>query len=186
MRRTALFRIAAITLVAVLATGSGPAGAQLSRAAHAQRAAAQTMGTQPRTWHVIAGFSQVLPTGNDSTQVVNQFYPRTLTIYQGDRVTWTINARGEVHTVTFGPDPVLRKLEDPNQQVIPTKMGGKTVFVANPAVFFPSARGPLVESDAGSARHLLNCGKIGPIGAPVPMVWAAARWAWAARESCAP
>ena len=39
-------------------------------------------------------------------------------------------------------------------------------MVGNPAVLFPSSRGPLVETDSGSAKTLLNCGFIGPAGAP--------------------
>jgi plastocyanin len=97
--------------------------------------------------------------------MVNQFYPRTLTIYQGDSVTWSSNAVDQAHTVTFGPDPLLRRLENPQNQLIAKVINGKQVFEFNPAVAFPSSRGPLVESDAGSARTLLNCGMIA-LGSP--------------------
>jgi plastocyanin len=168
MRRIVISRIAFICLSAVPAAGVSPVGVLISNTVHAHRATTQMIGIQPRTWHVIAGFTQVLPAGNKNTEVVNQFYPRMLTIYRGDSVTWTINAHSEIHTVTFAPDSVLRKLEDPNHQIIPRKINGKQFFLANPTVFLPSARGPLVESDSGSAQHLLNCGQIGPVGTPRP------------------
>ena len=151
-------------LIAGLVINSGPARAVglYATHAHAPRAAADI----PTTWHVIAGFSQLLPTETGNTEAVNQFYPRTLTIYAGDRVTWTVNAQNEAHTVTFGPDSILRKLEDPQVQASVKMISGKQQLVANPAVFFPSAQGPLVEQDSGSATTLLNCGIIGPAGAP--------------------
>lgn len=126
------------------------------------------MAVAPTTWHVIAGFSQLLPSDSGNTEAVDQFYPRTLTIYAGDRVTWTINTRNEVHTITFAPDPMLRKLEDPQTQLSMQMVNGKQQLVVNPAVFFPSAQGPLVEQDSGSAKTLLNCGAIGPAGTPNP------------------
>ena len=122
----------------------------------------------PRTWHVIAGFSQALPVGTQNTEAVNQFYPRVLTIHPGDKVTWTVNATNEPHTVSFGPDSLLRPLENPQVQFAPKLVNGKTQLVANPAVFFPSARGPLVETDAGTAKTLVSCGAVGPAGAPTP------------------
>jgi plastocyanin len=61
---------------------------------------------------------------------------------------------------------VLRRLEDPQVQESLKIVNGKQQLVANPAVFFPSSPGPLVERDAGSAKTLLNCGVIGPVGAP--------------------
>jgi plastocyanin len=99
---------------------------------------------------------------------VNQFYPRVLTIHPGDKVTWTINSGNEPHTISFGPDSILRPLEKPLAQFMPKVVNGKNVLVANPAVFFPSARGPLVESDSGSAKTLVSCGVIGPAGTPNP------------------
>jgi plastocyanin len=134
----------------------------------AQPSGAADTPTTPTTWHVIAGFSQILPTGNSNTEAVNQFYPRRLTIYAGDRVTWTVNDGNEPHTVTFGPDPLLRRLENPQVQVSLKDVNGKQQLVVNPTVFFPSAPGPLVERDAGSATTLLNCGAFGPAGAPTP------------------
>ncbi|HZS92720.1 MAG TPA: plastocyanin/azurin family copper-binding protein [Chloroflexota bacterium] len=158
--------IALVGLSGALVAGAGSALAGTAHQARPARVAAQMIGVAPRTWHVIAGFSQALPKGNDSTQAVNQFYPRVLTIYAGDSVRWTVNAFNEVHTVTFAPDPLLRHLEDPQQQILPKVVNGKQVMVFNPAVLFPSARGPLVESDSGSAKTLLNCGFIGPAGTP--------------------
>jgi plastocyanin len=160
--------IAAVCLLVLLAAGVGSARALTPRTRHAADAGAAMLNAMPRTWHVIAGYSQMLPSGNGNTEAVNQFYPRTLTIYQGDKVTWTVNAANEAHTVAFAPDPVLRHLEDPQVQGLLKTINGKQVFVVNPAVFFPSARGPLVETDAGSAKTLLNCGMIGPVGAPDP------------------
>jgi plastocyanin len=153
-------------LIAGLIINSGIAPAGRMYAAHAQSPRTSATATMPTTWHVIAGFSQLLPTATGNTEAVNQFYPRTLTIYAGDRVTWTVNAQNEAHTITFGPDSILRKLEDPQAQTSLKMIGGKQQLVANPAVFFPSSRGPLVETDRGSATTLLNCGIIGPAGAP--------------------
>jgi plastocyanin len=76
------------------------------------------------------------------------------------------NSTIEPHTVTFGPDAILRRLENPQNQFTPKMVNGKMQFVANPAVFFPSARGPLVETDTGAAKTLVNCGVFGPVGAP--------------------
>ncbi len=167
MKRSRIFgSLALVALSGALAIGAGSAVAGTAHRAGPARAASQMIGVAPRTWHVIAGFSQLLPTDTGNTEAVNQFYPRTLTIYAGDRVTWTINAQNESHTVTFAPDPMLRHLEDPQVQISAKVIGGKQQLVANPAVFFPSARGPLVEQDAGSARTLLNCGIIGPAGTP--------------------
>jgi plastocyanin len=158
--------IAAFCLVALAVSGLGTARALTTRASRAAEAGTPMLGTAPRTWHVIAGFNQHLPAGNDNAEAVNQFYPRTLTIYPGDKVTWTVNDIHEVHTVTFAPDPVLRKMEDPQRQAAPRMINGQQVFVLNPAVWFPSARGPLVETDSGTATTLLNCGQIGPAGVP--------------------
>jgi plastocyanin len=85
----------------ILATG---AGAVWAGAPHATQTADQALNRVPRTWHVVVGFSQMLPQGNGSTEAVNQFYPRTLTIDPGDKVTFTDNAANEPHTITFGPD----------------------------------------------------------------------------------
>jgi plastocyanin len=134
--------------------------------AQATRASAGMTMPAPKTWHVIAGFSQNLPAGNHNTEAVDQFYPRVLTIHPGDKVTWTINSSNEVHTVSFGPDSILRHLEDPQVQFTPKMVNGKMQLVANPAVLFPSARGPLVETDSGSAKTLVNCGAMGPAGSP--------------------
>jgi len=153
--------VVALLLVTGLVVGitRGPAAAQTQP----QAAAAPTA---PTTWHVIAGYSQLLPTGNGNSEAVNQFYPRNLTIYAGDSVTWTVNAQNEAHTVTFAPDAVLRKLEDPQTQASLQTIAGKQQMVLNPTVFFPSAPGTLIERDSGSSKTLLNCGAIGPAGAP--------------------
>jgi hypothetical protein len=74
----------------------------------------------PTTWHVIAGFSQALPAGTGNNESVNQFYPRTLTIYQGDRVTFTDHEINEPDTVTFGPDARLRPLVDAQRPSAPS------------------------------------------------------------------
>jgi len=153
-------------LIGGLVINGGPARAVGLHASHTQ--APRAAADMPTTWHVIAGFSQLLPSNTGNTEAVNQFYPRTLTIFAGDRVTWTINTQNEVHTVTFAPDPVLRHLEDPQVQIAAKMLGGKQQLVVNPAVFFPSAQGPLVESDSGAAKTLLNCGAIGPNGSPNP------------------
>lgn len=146
----------------------GHVQASTRQAQRQARAVGAALNPPVRTWHVIAGYSQQLPAMNDSTEAVNQFYPRELTIYAGDRVTWTINSTNEVHTVTFGPDSLLRPLENPQKQAILKMINGKKMFVANPAVFFPSARGPLVERDSGAANTLLNCGAFSPANAPGP------------------
>jgi plastocyanin len=153
-------------LIAGLGINGGPARAVSRDASHAQ--APRVAADMPTTWHVIAGFSQLLPSDTSNPEAVNQFYPRTLTIYAGDRVTWTDNSQAEPHTVTFAPDPMLRKLEDPQVQASLKMINGKQQLVANPAVFFPSAQGPLVERDAGSAKTLVSCGVIGPAGTPNP------------------
>ena len=155
-------------LASVLTAGAGAAFAGAPRATHARQAISAAFNPRPRSWHVIAGFSQMLPTENGNTEAVNQFYPRVLTIYPGDKVTWTVNAANEVHTVTFAPDAMLRKLEDPNNQAMPKMLNGKQVFIANPAVNFPSSQGPLVQTDAGADKTFLNCGAIGPAGTPGP------------------
>jgi len=123
-------------------------------------------GTVPRTWQVIAGFSQALPPGSDSTEAVNAFYPRVLTVYAGDAVTWTDNSTREPHTVTFGPVALLRTLEDPRAQMLRATRQGRPILLVNPAVAFPTARGRLVERDPGAGRTLLSCGAIGPSGVP--------------------
>lgn len=161
-----LAAVVALCLAAPATSGLGSPLALGQQTGRLSATGTSTLDPAPRTWHVIAGFSQLLPSGNANTEAVNQFYPRTLTIYPGDRVTWTVNAAQELHTVTFAPDPVLRRLEDPQRQGLPTMINGKQVIVANPAVFFPSSRGPLVERDSGAATTLLNCGGIGPAGVP--------------------
>ncbi len=148
----------------ILAVSAG-SGAALAGAQHSARPAAM-LNSAPRNWRVIAGFTQVLPGKNGNTEAVNQFYPRVRTIYAGDSVTWTDNSTSEAHTVTFGPDPLLRKLENPQNQIVPQAVSGKQILTLSPAVFLPSAPGPLVETDAGSAKTVLNCGLIGPVGAP--------------------
>jgi plastocyanin len=153
-----------VLLMAGLAVSAGLASAVNVQSSQAQPSNAAP--TKPTTWHVIAGFSQLLPSDTGNSEAVNQFYPRNLTIYAGDSVTWTVNAQNEIHTVTFAPDPELRKLEDPQVQASLTTIDGKQQMVLNPTVFFPSSKGPLVERDAGSAKTLLNCGAIGPAGAP--------------------
>jgi plastocyanin len=160
--------VLALLISVVLATGAGSAWALTAPVAHAPHASAQMLNPPPRTWHVIAGFTQAIPTGNGNTEMVNQFYPRRLTIYQGDSVTWTINAHDQAHTVSFGPDPLLRKLENPQNAASPRVINGQKVLVTNPAVFLPSAQRPLVQHDAGFDKTLLNCGMIGPIGTPLP------------------
>ena len=162
MTRTKIIQgIAASCLIGPLVAGGGSAWALTQRVHHAQHSAEMT-GAAPRTWHVIAGFSQLLPGQNDNREAVDQFYPRKLTIFPGDKVTWTINALNDAHTVTFAPDAMLRHLEDPQVQAPQKEVNGKTYLIANPAVFFPSSRGPLVETDSGSAKTLLNCGILGP------------------------
>jgi plastocyanin len=153
-------------LIAGLVINSGPARAVslYARGAQATRAAAD----MPTTWHVIAGFTQALPADTGNNESVNQFYPRTLTIYPGDSVIFTNNEINEPHTVTFGPDALLRPLEDPKNDAFPKVINGKQFLVLNPAKWFASAPGPLVETDRGSATHLLNCGLIGPAGTPNP------------------
>lgn len=167
-RRSIVEGVAFIGVAVILATGAGASWAAWAGAPHATRTADQALNPAPHTWHVVAGFSQMLPTGSGSTEAVNQFYPRMLTIYPGDKVTFTDNAANEPHTVTFGPDRLLRPLEDPKNNAFPKVINGKTVMVLNPAKWFPSAPGPLVETDRGSATHLLNCGLIGPAGTPGP------------------
>lgn len=168
MKRSPILAGAAVVCLAGVVIAASPAWALTHHTARSAHARAEMINPPARTWHVIAGFTQVLPTGNGSTETVNQFYPRVLTIYAGDAVRWTINAFNEPHTVTFAPDPLLRKLEDPQNQLVPQVVNGKQVMVFNPAVVFPSSRGPLVETDAGSAQTLLNCGIIGPGVAPGP------------------
>ena len=160
--------VALSLLTASLVITTGSAWAVSLHTAQARSAHAADTPATPTTWHVIAGFSQLLPTDTGNTEAVNQFYPRVLTIYAGDRVTWTANARIEPHTVTFAPDPVLRKLEDPQIQQPVMLVNGKQELVANPTAFFPSSPGALVERDSGSAKTLLNCGVFGPAGAPSP------------------
>jgi plastocyanin len=157
-----------VALVAGLIGVDRPTLAATVRNAPARHRSADMTMPMPTTWHVITGYNQMLPTGSGSTESVNQFYPRHLTIYQGDSVTWTDNEYNEPHTVTFAPDPVLRKLEDPQVQFMPATVNGKQILQLNPADFFPSARGPLVETDSGSSKTLLNCGQLGPAGAPTP------------------
>jgi plastocyanin len=167
--------IGVLCLAGLFVAGAGAALAGAPRAAGTHHGVAQMLGTTPRTWRVIAGFTQALPPGNANTETVNQFYPHTLTIYQGDSVTWTINAHNEYHTVTFGPEPRLRWLEYPPNSGSFKVINGKKVFAFNPAVipvfFAPSScrpsgrialvcsptRGPLVERDAGFDRTVLSC-----------------------------
>ena len=164
-RRSIVEGVALVGVAMILATGVGAAG---PRAPRITRAATSALNPAPRTWHVIAGFTQALPANTGNTEAVNQFYPRTLTIYPGDQVIFTDNSVNEPHTVTFGPDALLRPLEDPQNDDFPTVINGKQVLMLNPAKWFPPAPGPLVEADSGIATHLLNCGLIGPAGAPNP------------------
>ncbi len=164
-RRSIVEGVALVGVAVILATGARTAGAG---APHTVRPAAQTLNPAPRTWHVVVGFTQVLPRGSGSPESVNQFYPRTLTIYPGDKVTFTDNATNEPHTVTFGPDRLLRPLEDPRNAASLKVIDGKKVLVLNRAKWFASAPGPLVETDRGAATHLLNCGLIGPAGTSGP------------------
>jgi plastocyanin len=168
MQRTIISRSAAICLAVALAAGATPAGALISRASQARHVVAQATGPAPRTWHVIAGFTQTLPAGNNSTEAVNQFYPRKLTIHAGDKVTWTVNSANEPHIIAFAPDPMLRHLEDPNVQFTPMTVNGKQQLVLNPVVWFPSSPSPLVMTDSGTNKTLVNCGQVGPAGAPTP------------------
>ena len=153
--------------VAGLTLAGAPALAATQHSS-ASRHTAATSVVAPTTWHVIAGFTQDLPAGNNSTEAVNQFYPRYFTIHAGDKVVWTNNATNEAHTVTFGPDSILRPLENPQEQFVSKMINGKAQLVVNPAVFFPSSPGPLVETDSGSAKTLVSCGVIGPAGTPNP------------------
>jgi plastocyanin len=169
MRRTHVVGgIGFLCLTGLLLAGAGSALAGAPRAAGTLHGAAQALNPAPRTWHVIAGFSQALPANNGNNESVNQFYPRTLTIYPGDKVVFTDNEVNEPHTVTFGPDALLRPLEDPRNAAFPRVINGRQVLVLNPKKWFPSAPGPLVETDTGAATHLLNCGLIGPAGTPNP------------------
>jgi plastocyanin len=169
MERKRLLWLLALCLVSSLLLAGVNRVQASTRQRQARPPATSAQANPPvRSWHVIAGYSQMLPAMNGSTEAVNQFYPRDLTIYAGDRVTWTINSTNEVHTVTFGPDSILRPLEDPQKQAVMKMLNGKQVFLANPAVFFPSSAGPLVERDSGSAKTLLNCGAFAPANAPGP------------------
>lgn len=152
IREAIAFRGAAALLTAAIA--AVPAGGSPPARAAAQPLAALTPAL--RTWRVIAGVSQALPAGNGSTESVNQFFPRHLTIRPGDTVIFTDNSINEPHTVTFGPDRLLRPLEDPRTQLLHRMVNGKTVVVFNPAVMFPSAHGPLVETDSGAALFNVN------------------------------
>jgi plastocyanin len=134
----------------------------------ASRQAADTSMVSPTTWHVIAGFTQVAPAGNQNTEAVNRFFPQVLTIHPGDKVIWTDNSANEPHTITFGPDSIVRPLENPQNQITPKMVNGKMQFVVNPKVFFPFPTGPLVETDSGTDKTLLSCGAIGPVGTPNP------------------
>src|SRR5581483_8883780 len=88
--------ILAVCLVAgLLLAGVGSARAFTKQSEPTRQNAQLTTNPPVRTWHVIAGYSQMLPATNGSTEAVNQFYPRVLTIYAGDRVTRTINATNE-------------------------------------------------------------------------------------------
>ena len=164
MRRTHVVGgLGVLCLAGLLVAGAGSVLAGAPRAAGTHHGAAQMLGPAPRTWRVIAGFTQALPPGNANTEMVNQFYPRRLTIYQGDSVTWTINSHSQYHTVTFGTESRLRWLENPQNQGVRKVINGKKVFVLNPAVLpvlLPPAHEPLVERDAGFDRTVLSCGTI--------------------------
>jgi plastocyanin len=164
--------VAGLGVAALLAGLIGAERPSLAATVHtapaSQRSVAMTTPA-PKTWQVIAGFTQVVPAGNGNTEAVNRFFPQVLTIHPGDKVTWTINSANEPHTITFGPDSLVRPLEEPQNQITPKMVNGKMQFVVNPKVFFPyPSHGPLVETDSGTDKTLLSCGAIGPKGAPGP------------------
>jgi hypothetical protein len=72
--------IGLLCLAGLLLAGAGSVLAGAPRAAPTHHGAAQMLGPTPRTWRVIAGFTQILPPGNASTETVNQLYPRRLTM----------------------------------------------------------------------------------------------------------
>lgn len=73
---------------------------------------------QPQSWTVQAGGSEQ----NEAVQAL-QFYPSTITIDEGDSVTWQYPA-GEPHTVTFlGPQATPPPPSDPN---VAAPAGGTT------------------------------------------------------------
>ena len=59
-RRSIVEGVALVGVAVILATGAGAAWAG---APHTTRTAAQALNPAPRTWHVVAGFSQMLPHG---------------------------------------------------------------------------------------------------------------------------
>jgi plastocyanin len=69
----------------------------------AAAAPAEQSGTQ--TWTALSGAEIFTEPGEKSSWQAMKFYPGSITINAGDRITWKHNAGVEPHTVTFlGPD----------------------------------------------------------------------------------
>lgn len=76
--------------------------------------------------------------GNDAGGVAwLRFFPATLHVHPGQTVTFQIKSRPEIHTVTFGPEPYTKALEDSFVSPRPNLMGPPTLLV-NPLAAFPS------------------------------------------------
>jgi plastocyanin len=83
----------------------------------------------------VAGHAYVVSMGSDLDSVTNgldQFNPRRLTIHAGDSVTWI----GAFHTVTFGPDAELVKIEQNFVMPVPQK-DGPPLLTINPKAALP-------------------------------------------------
>jgi plastocyanin len=108
--RISAIAVATVTAASLLLAGCGGGGNNTIPAPKTP--------TGPETWVVQAGGSDQ----NEALQAL-QFYPSTITIDEGDSITWRYPA-GEPHTVTFlGPKSAPPPPDDPS---VPAPAGGST------------------------------------------------------------
>jgi plastocyanin len=88
---------------------------------------------QGRTFMVQAGDSPLSFNDRTNNTTNDSFYPRQLTIHAGDTVEWI----GGFHTVSFGPEALLRQLEQ-NFVIAMPQQSGPPKLVLNPQVAYPS------------------------------------------------
>jgi len=85
-------------------------------------------------WMVQAGDGMAAANDKANTTTNDSFYPRHLTIKVGDTVQWI----GGFHTISFGPEATLQKLEANLFIPMPQQGGGPPKLVLNPKIASPS------------------------------------------------
>jgi plastocyanin len=120
MKRSRSIAVAALV-------GLSLGGVGISRAAVSHNAAAPAP-TSPATYKVTAGFG-------DRGGAANIFAPQVVEVYAGDTVTWTRGGDLEPHTVTFGPQSLIDKLNRELLGPVPQKAGPPLIAFNSQAAF---------------------------------------------------